>query len=158
MHPISSGNESWFPVFDWIGKPTFHKQLKRSFPSGICMWEVPCVFCFMWNGTRDALTQKKARFPCRGLNAGSSFISQDKEMSDSPVETLQKALGFHIIWTRGLTYLDTARGSRSSVLQMLMMPDISWIFIGIPISRCQLESEPRSHASLLEVSVFSYQA
>ena len=33
---------------------------------------------FQWNGPRDALTQKKAGFPCNGLNAGSYFISQDE--------------------------------------------------------------------------------
>ena len=54
-HPISSRDESWFPVFDWRGKPSFHKHLKRSFPLGICMWEGPCVFCFKRNGPRDAL-------------------------------------------------------------------------------------------------------
>ena len=35
MHPISSQDENWFPVFNWRGKPTFHKHLKRSFPSAI---------------------------------------------------------------------------------------------------------------------------
>ena len=30
------------------------------------------------NGPRDALTQKKAGFPCNALNAGSYFISQDE--------------------------------------------------------------------------------
>ena len=39
---------------------------------------VICVFCLKWNGPRDALTQKKAGFPCSGLNAGSYFISQDE--------------------------------------------------------------------------------
>ena len=34
--------------------------------------------CLKWNGPRDALTQKKAGFPCSGLNAGSYFISQDE--------------------------------------------------------------------------------
>ena len=37
------------------------------------------------------------------LHACSSFISQDERMSESPVETLQKALGFHFITKRGLT-------------------------------------------------------
>ena len=103
MHPISSVDESRFPVFNWRGKPSFHNHLKRSFPSGICMWEGPCVFCFKWSGPRDALTWKKAGFPCRGLIAGSSFISQDERVSESPVEILQKALGLHLIWTKGLT-------------------------------------------------------
>ena len=66
-HTISSGDESWFPVFDWSGKPSFHKHLKRSFPLGICMWEGPCVLCFKWNEPRDALIRKKSKLPCRGF-------------------------------------------------------------------------------------------
>ena len=66
-HPISSGDERWFPVFDWRGKPSFHKDLKRSFPLGICMWEGPCVLCFKWNGPRDPLIRKKSKFPCRSF-------------------------------------------------------------------------------------------
>ena len=65
--PISSGDESWFPDFDWRGKPFFHKHLKRSFPLGICMWEGPCVLCFKRNGPRDALIRKKSKFPSRGF-------------------------------------------------------------------------------------------
>ena len=64
-HPISSGDESWFPVFDWRCKPSFHKHLKRSFPLGICMWEVPCVLCFKRNGPRDALLEKSPNFPAK---------------------------------------------------------------------------------------------
>ena len=37
------------------------------------------------------------------LNAGTSFISQAERMPESPVETLEKALGLHLIWTMGLT-------------------------------------------------------
>ena len=51
------------------------------------------------------LTQKKARFPCSGLSSGSSFISQDEGMFESPVETLEKAVGLLIIWTGGITFL-----------------------------------------------------
>ena len=39
------------------------------------------------------------------LHACSSFLSQDERMSESPVETLQKALGLHFISERGLTCL-----------------------------------------------------
>ena len=105
MQNILSGDESRFPVFNWRGKPTFHKQLKRSFPSGIFIWEGRCVFCFKWNGPRDALTRKKTRFSCRGLTAFSSFVSQDERVSKSPLETLLKALGLHLIWTMDLTTL-----------------------------------------------------
>ena len=60
--PISSGDESWFPVFEWRGMPSFHKHLKRSFPLGICMWAGPCVLCFKRNGLRDALIRKSPNF------------------------------------------------------------------------------------------------
>ena len=105
MHPISSQHESWFPVFDWRGEPPFHQHLKRSFPSAIGMWEGPCVFCLKCNGPRVALSQKKTGFPCSGLNSGSSLISQDEGMTQSPVETLEKAVGLCVIWTWGLTSL-----------------------------------------------------
>ena len=99
---IISGWE-WFPVFNWRCKPTFHKHLKRSLPSEIGMWEGLCVLCLKCNGPRDALTQKKAGFPCSGLNAGSYFISQDEGMTETPVETLEKAIVLHLFWTEGLT-------------------------------------------------------
>ena len=66
-HPISSGDESWFPVFDWRSNASFHKHLKRSFTLGICMWEGPCVLCIKQNGPWDALFRMKSKFPCRGF-------------------------------------------------------------------------------------------
>ena len=47
---------------------------------------------------------KKAGVPCSGLNAGSNFISQDEGMTESPVETLEKAIVLYLFWTEGLTY------------------------------------------------------
>ena len=93
----------WFPVFDWRGKPTFPKHLNRSLPSAIGMWEGASVFFVKWNGPRDAVTQKKAGFPFSGLNEGSSFISQDEGISESPVETIEKAIVLNRFWTEGLT-------------------------------------------------------
>ena len=52
LHPISSQEERWFPVFDWRLETTFHQHLKWSFPSAIVMWEGPCVSCLKWNGPR----------------------------------------------------------------------------------------------------------
>ena len=40
---------------------------------------------------------KEGQISCSGLNARSSFISQNEGMSESPVETLQKALGPRLI-------------------------------------------------------------
>ena len=37
------------------------------------------------------------------LNAGSCFISKDEGMTQSPVETLEKAIVLHRFWTEGLT-------------------------------------------------------
>ena len=71
------------------------------------------------------MTQKKVVFPCSGLNAGSSFISQDEGMSELNVETLEKGLGPRLIWTGGVTSLDTLRSTQSSMLQKVTMPDSS---------------------------------
>ena len=46
-------------------------------------------------------------------------------MADSPVETLEKALDPCLTWTGGLTSLETSRGTWSSMLQKVMMPDSS---------------------------------
>ena len=48
-----------------------------------------------------------------------------KGVSESSKETLVKALGPGPIWTGGLTSLDTLRGTQSSVLQKVTMPDSS---------------------------------
>ena len=47
--------------------------------------------------TARSLTQKKAGFPCSGLKIGSCFMSQDEGISESPVETLEKAVGLQLI-------------------------------------------------------------
>ena len=158
MHSISSKDESWCPVFDWKFEPTFHKYLKRSFPSAIGMWVGHCVSCLKWNAPREALTQKKAGFPCSGLNSGSSFSSQDEGVSQSPMETLEKAVGLCLIWTGGITSLwHLERHTEFNASK----GDDAWIFlkwIGVPISLFQLESEPWSLASPPEASVLSSQA
>ena len=86
-------------------EPTFHQHIKWSFLSAIGMWDGPCVSCLTWNGPRETLTQKKAGFPCSVLNSGSCFISQDEGMSESPVETLEKAILLRLIWIGGITSL-----------------------------------------------------
>ena len=55
--------------------------------------------------TARGLTQKEAGFPCSGLNLGSCFMSQDEGMSESPVETLEKAVGLRLIRTVGIISL-----------------------------------------------------
>ena len=105
MNPISSQNETWFPVFDGRFEPTFYQRLKWSFPSAIGIYEGPGVSCLKWNGSWETLTQKKAWFPCSGLNSASCFISQDEGMSESPVETLEKAIVLRLIWIGEITSL-----------------------------------------------------
>ena len=126
MHPISSQNESWFPVFDWRFEPTFHQHLKWSFPSAISMWDGHCISCLKWNGLRDTLTQKKAGFPCSVLNSGSCFISQDEGMSESPVETPEKAIALCLIRIGGITslwYLERHTEFKAS------KRDDAWLFL-----------------------------
>ena len=126
MHLILSQVESWFPVFDWRYEPTFDQHLKWSFPSAIGMWEGLCVSCLKWNGPRDTLTQKKAGFPCSGLNSGSCFISQDEGMSESPVETLENPVVLRLIWIGGITslwYLERHMEFKAS------KGDYAWLFL-----------------------------
>ena len=158
MHPISSKDEGWFTVFNWRGEPSFHKNLKWSYCFAIGMWEGHCVFCLKWNGPWEALTQKNAGFLCSYLNSGSSFISQDEGMSESRVDTVEKTVGLRLIWTGGITSFDISRGTWNLMLQKVTMPDSFWKWIGIPISLFQLESEPRSPASLPKASILSWQA
>ena len=126
MHPISSQDESWFPVFDWRFEPAFHQQIKWSFPLAMGMWEGPCVSCLKWNGPRETLTQKKARFPYSVFNSGSCLISQDELMSESPVETLEKAIVLRLIWIGGITslwYLKRHKEFKAS------KGDDAWLFL-----------------------------
>ena len=60
-------------------------------------------------------------------------------MSESPVEALEKALGPSLIWTGVLNHSDTLRGTRSSMLQKVMMADTFLKLLGIPISLWQIE-------------------
>ena len=48
------------------------------------------------------MAQNKAEFPCSGLNLGLGFMSQDEGMSESPVDSLEKAVGLRLISTGGI--------------------------------------------------------
>ena len=54
-------------------------------------------FAASCSGYRDSLTRKTVGFPCSGLNAGPSFISQYKGTCEYFVQTLEKALGHSLI-------------------------------------------------------------
>ena len=66
---------------------------------------------------------KEGRISLQCLKFGPCFISQDEGMSESRVETLEKAVGLRLIWTAGITSLDISRGTWNSMLQKVMMPD-----------------------------------
>ena len=53
--------------------------------------------------TSSCPDSKEGQVSMQGLNAGSYFISQDEGMTESPVETLKKAIVLDLFWTEGLT-------------------------------------------------------
>ena len=65
------------------------------------------TLCFMLQAkwTPRCHDKKEVQITLQRLHACSSFMSQDAKMSESPVETLQKALGLHFISKWGLTCL-----------------------------------------------------
>ena len=151
MHPTSSQDESWFPGFYWTVRPTSNKHLKRSLPSPIGMGEGHWVFRLKWSGYWDSLTRNKVGFPWSGLNVGSCFMSQDEGMTESLVETLEKAVGFRLFWTGGITSLwhlerhtefNASKGDDALLfLKMDSNPNITvatrkWTLVSCFTSRC----------------------
>ena len=51
------------------------------------------------------------------------FHFKDEGMSESPVETLEKAVVLRLIWMGESHHFDTSRGTRYSRLQKVTMPD-----------------------------------
>ena len=58
------------------------------------------------------MTRKKVGFPCNVLNAGSSFISQDEGMPESPEETVENDIGPRLIPKEASHLLDTREACR----------------------------------------------
>ena len=54
---------------------------------------------------RERPDSKKVWISLQWLKLGSCFMSQDEGMSESPVETLAKAVGLSLIWTGGIISL-----------------------------------------------------
>ena len=88
------------------------------------------TLCFMLQAkwTPRCHDLKEGQISLQRLSACSSFISQDERMSESPVETLQKALGIHLISKRGLTSLWHLK---SHVEFTASNVDDSWQFLNI---------------------------
>ena len=118
--PLFSFTSDRLPFLDVSLLP---KKLEVWFLTRIFEYERSFQFLGRW---QDVVTKKKAGFLFSVLNAGSSFISQDEVMSESPVETIEKALGLHLFWTGASHPFDTSRGAGSSMLQKVTMPESSW--------------------------------
>ena len=67
----------------------------------------------------------EGRISLQGLECRLIFHLTKEGMSESPVETLEKVLVPHFIWTGVLTSLDTCRVTWSSRLQKVTMPAFS---------------------------------
>ena len=63
------------------------------------------TLCFMLQAkwTPTCPDSRVGQISLQSLHACSSFISQNERMSENPAETLEKALGLHLISKRGLT-------------------------------------------------------
>ena len=108
------------------------RQLSPSTSRGVFPQEYVLrrTLCFLlqvkW--TPGCSDSKEGQIFLQRLNAGSSFISQDESMSESPVETLQKALGLYLFSTRGLTCLwQLERHTEFSASKF----DDAWLFLNI---------------------------
>ena len=104
MDAVSSREESGFPEsIEVVGQlpqaPQEEFSLRNMYVRG--------TLCFLlqvkW--TPRCPDSKEGRISLQSLNAGSSFISQEESMSESPVETLQESLVLPLITTCGLTSL-----------------------------------------------------
>ena len=69
--------------------------------------DVRGTLCFLsqLDWTPKGPDSKEGPIPCSGVNSGSSFISQNEDMSESPVENLEKAVRVSVVLTGGLTSL-----------------------------------------------------
>ena len=65
------------------------------------------TLCFLSQVERTARDpdSKEGLISLQFLNSGSCCISQDEGMSESPVETLEKAIVLRLIWIGGITSL-----------------------------------------------------
>ena len=71
---------------------------------------------------RERPDSKEGQISLQWLKFRLVFHLKDEGMSDSPVETLEKALGPRLIWTGGLTSLEPSSGTWNSMLQKVTMP------------------------------------
>ena len=147
---------------------------------------ITCLWLKKWANFPQA-TQEDFSLSNRDLRRTLCFLSQVEWTSRDPdskegqisLQWLKFRLVFHLtrwrhVWIpwgdpsesrRGLPYLDGGltslwpfESTRNSMLHKVTVPDSSSKWIGIPISLCQLESEPWSPASPSEASVLFWKA
>ena len=120
-HAILSGVKSWFPVFEWSGKPSFHKHLKRSFPLGICERD-PVFYASSEMDPEMPWLERSPNFPAEASCMLIVHITWSKDVWVFCRDP-RKSPSLHIISKMGLTCLDKEKATWSSLLHNLMMPD-----------------------------------
>ena len=83
------------------------------------------TLCFLsqveW--TARETDSKVGRISLQWLKFRPVFHLTIEGMSESPEETLEKAIVLRLIWIEGITSFDTSRVTRNSRLQKVTMPD-----------------------------------
>ena len=101
MHSISSGDEN-----DTLSSTAEVSQLSTSTSRGAFpqkyVRERDCVFTASSKMDHEMPSHKEGWLSLQCLKCRPSFISQDEGMSESPVETLEKAIVLNFFWTEGL--------------------------------------------------------
>ena len=86
------------------------------------------IFLLQVKWTLRCPDSKEGQISLQRLNSSSSFFAQDEWMSESPIESLQKALGLYVISKRGLTFLwHLERHTEFSASKV----DDAWLFLYI---------------------------
>ena len=124
MHPISSRDEN-----DSLSSTEDESQLPQAPQEEPSLRNryVRGTLCYLpqveW--TPRCRDSKEGRVSLQWLNAGSYFISQDEGLSESPVETLEKAVVSTSSGQRASHAFESSRGALSSMLPKVTMPDTS---------------------------------
>ena len=71
---------------------------------------------------RERPDSREGQISRQWLNLSSCFMSEGKGMSESPVETLEKAVGSASSGQGESCHFDTSRGTRNSMLQKVRIP------------------------------------
>ena len=156
MHAISSQDQSWINVFEWRGEPTFHKHLKRSFPSAVWIWG-DHVFSVSSGMDRERPWLKEGPISLHWLKFRLVFNVTRRMHVWVPCGDPRERRRCPPHLNRGPQIPLPLGGTRNKMLHNVTIPDSSWNWIGIPISLCQLESETWSPASPPEASVLFWQ-